>query len=490
MNTSERLARWVREQVRVLEPRTQFPSDRELAKRWGLSAVTVRRVLSRLTKEGTVVREKGRGTFVPGGEAAHEGHVDLARHRGAIDSVVAEVSAAIGRGELRRGDPLPPYKVMRANLGVSPNTVSRAYRALQQRGYVFRAGRNYRVGHLLDTVRTPARKEVFFFADEAMDISSIFSTHEAALAFNKMERELAQHGHRLYFDRYGNLPNRVEQWLRKRHFPQGLILTGLNRQAIVNGPDYERLRMPLERLLGKAGRLRPSVLSLATVYRPPNPHIVTFSISHAVTQIARRLARFVLESGVRKAYFFIDEPPGMEYLILDALRMVPEIDHLIHGFHTTYVIRPADGNLSGEHFMQRFASVFPREHLEPRLSKYRSISVNDIAHDFLLTDSFDKVFSRCRSYPAAWIFAQDRHASAALEWCQGMGADVPRDVSIVGLENDRAYADRGISACVRDWETMGYLMAHAIIGDIPLQHTRRGFVAYDALFLERMTTGR
>jgi DNA-binding transcriptional regulator YhcF (GntR family) len=67
---------------------------------------------------------------------------------------------------------------------------------------------------------------------------------------------------------------------------------------------------------------------------------------------------------------------------------------------------------------------------------------------------------------------------------------VPQQVSIIGLENDRRYLHLGITTCMRDWETMGYLMAHAVIGDIPMRTTRRGFIDYDALLLERRTTPR
>ncbi len=46
----------------------------------------------------------------------------------------------------------------------------------------------------------------------------------------------------------------------------------------------------------------------------------------------------------------------------------------------------------------------------------------------------------------------------------------------------------GISSCAEDWETIGYMAAHAIIGDIPVAKTSKGYIRTDALLLERATT--
>jgi DNA-binding LacI/PurR family transcriptional regulator len=167
--------------------------------------------------------------------------------------------------------------------------------------------------------------------------------------------------------------------------------------------------------------------------------------------------------------------------------MLPEIDHLMPEFSLRYVIRPMDGDVSVDHFVERYNTVWSREHMRPRLSKYRSMTMDDLARRLVLTNDFTEIFADVVP-PVAWVFEQERNAALALDWCRERRMQVPRQVSIVGLENRREYADRGITACVRDWETMGYLMAHALIGDIPLQRTRRGFIAYGALLLERETT--
>jgi GntR family transcriptional regulator len=46
------------------------------------------------------------------------------------------VRAAIARGQLRAGDPLPPLRTLAPQLGVHPNTVLQAYRELAAAGVV------------------------------------------------------------------------------------------------------------------------------------------------------------------------------------------------------------------------------------------------------------------------------------------------------------------------------------------------------------------
>jgi GntR family transcriptional regulator len=50
--------------VAELPPGSALPSERELAKRYGLARMTVRNEIERLTAEGSVYRLHGRGTFV------------------------------------------------------------------------------------------------------------------------------------------------------------------------------------------------------------------------------------------------------------------------------------------------------------------------------------------------------------------------------------------------------------------------------------------
>ncbi|MEU3998959.1 aminotransferase class I/II-fold pyridoxal phosphate-dependent enzyme [Streptomyces fungicidicus] len=55
--------------------------------------------------------------------------------------ISASIEAAVGQGELRPGELLPPMRELAERLGVNPNTVAAAYRTLRERGVIETAGR-------------------------------------------------------------------------------------------------------------------------------------------------------------------------------------------------------------------------------------------------------------------------------------------------------------------------------------------------------------
>ncbi|WP_191878165.1 aminotransferase class I/II-fold pyridoxal phosphate-dependent enzyme [Streptomyces filipinensis] len=60
--------------------------------------------------------------------------------RGAAE-IAASVERAVGIGDLRAGQSLPPMRELAVRLGVNPNTVAAAYRTLRERGVIETAGR-------------------------------------------------------------------------------------------------------------------------------------------------------------------------------------------------------------------------------------------------------------------------------------------------------------------------------------------------------------
>lgn len=87
-----------------------------------------------------------------------------------------------------------------------------------------------------------------------------------------------------------------------------------------------------------------------------------------------------------------------------------------------------------------------------------------------------------------WAFRDSAQAIGALEWCERRGVRVPGDVGIVALDSDPRTYHRGISRCEPDWERFGFCVAHAVLGDVALERTTRGFVRQAARVVEKMTT--
>ena len=63
--------------------------------------------------------------------------VDLASGVPIYEQLINNVVRLASYGVIKSGDKLPPVRVLAAQLGVNPNTVAKAYRELEQMGYVY-----------------------------------------------------------------------------------------------------------------------------------------------------------------------------------------------------------------------------------------------------------------------------------------------------------------------------------------------------------------
>jgi DNA-binding LacI/PurR family transcriptional regulator len=121
------------------------------------------------------------------------------------------------------------------------------------------------------------------------------------------------------------------------------------------------------------------------------------------------------------------------------------------------------------------------------VNKYRPDGFETFIRNFHFVHDFTDAYKK---FPRAeiWIFARDKDAASAQDYAASKRIRVPQDVGILSFGNDPQYFTRGISCCITDFDTMGYLMAHAIIGDIPLLKSTKGYVKTRAMILERRTT--
>lgn len=125
------LAEQLRESIRAgeLRPGDQAPSERELSERYGISRMTVRQAIGYLIREGVLVAEHGRGTFVAEPKLTYDvlqllGFTEAILQRGGLpvsqvleQSVVA--APAVVAQELRLPQHAPVHKLVRLRLSHS-----------------------------------------------------------------------------------------------------------------------------------------------------------------------------------------------------------------------------------------------------------------------------------------------------------------------------------------------------------------------------------
>ncbi len=75
-----------------------------------------------------------------------------------------------------------------------------------------------------------------------------------------------------------------------------------------------------------------------------------------------------------------------------------------------------------------------------------------------------------------------------MAWAQRNRVKVPEQLPLLSVDDDPDYHDLSLSRCELDWEGVGYLMAHAIIGDFAVPTTEEGVVRVRARVVGKLTT--
>ena len=89
--------------------------------------------------------------------------------------IAASIERAVGTGELKPEETLPPVRGLAVDLGVNPNTVAAAYRTLRERGVIETAG--------LDASQLPGSVRVIYLITGTSFLVGIVATWIGARAF-------------------------------------------------------------------------------------------------------------------------------------------------------------------------------------------------------------------------------------------------------------------------------------------------------------------
>jgi DNA-binding LacI/PurR family transcriptional regulator/DNA-binding transcriptional regulator YhcF (GntR family) len=126
---------------------TRLPGIRELAKRYGVSYVTMVRACGILKDEGVLRGRRGAGLErVVDGKRAEAPRETLTPRARSVDVVCERIAADIASGRLRAGDRLPKVLFYVKEHAVSNHTVLEAYRTLEKRELIRRGGKSWIVG--------------------------------------------------------------------------------------------------------------------------------------------------------------------------------------------------------------------------------------------------------------------------------------------------------------------------------------------------------
>lgn len=476
MRTSGQFSEWVEQYTGSLPHGTALAPDRTLAAQWGLSTRTVSGILAGFGRTGRLLRIPGKGTFVNHYDTPPEAAAPTAVARPPLD-LAGAIEDAINRGEIRRGEALPSVKFVCRQFHVGSATVTAAYRSLCHRGLAVKIGKTYWAGTFATLMRAPTPRTVRIIFTSQGELERVFryETKRSSL-YRTFEDVLCESGIRVSYNFIADLPRLHRRWRTDPGAaPFALLFYDLNDNKLLRLDDNTRAllngrsRLPTKVLIDWRGGPHRTVRKVAAV----------FSHSNSETTKARALARFVHERGYKASVYFMaglaEEGLGMFFTYL---RFRAELRHLNPAAQTRLVLNGERG---------RLLDRVPVHIATNLLSKYERVPFASMTDETVQEPYLEDAFEKYRSL-GLWVMQLDRLASHALEWTHLHGIAVPRGLGIVTLENNPAYYHLGLSRCEVDWENVGYLLAHAAIGDLKPQRTTKGYLRVRARVVEKLTT--
>ncbi len=471
---------WLDKQLPSLQPGNRLPSVPKMCAQWKLSAGTVRSILREYQQKGRLVLIPGRGTFVP--EEQQEVAFDTDHRASSTQTVVDFVAGSVQRGTLKLGEALPSVKYMALQFKVAPMTVVRAYRELQKRGMVARVGKTFWVGSGDTLARLPQRRHAVLF-NATDDFTAVFRSGWLAPAYHRLERELRSYGFTIAYEPLAEFARMAQSWRSAGRAPDALVFHELAVDMLAG------IRTALDTVDRRTGATRMLFDWPAGDYRQLPRGRSTFILSRGniYTVRARSVAEFALRQGVGTVYLYFDEQQNSFNTFLAVARIRSELEALGGACRFAILARPLPGSATARQFFERLYTVRTPQHVSMVLSKYHVVSHTQLEEDTRVVRDVGHALTVGEG-KRLYLFMNDTQAVEALRAAAQLRVKVPAEAGVLSFANDPQYLHEGISSCVPDWQQIGYLMAHALIGDFPIARTGKGFLRVRADVLERQTT--
>ncbi len=469
----EHITRW----LATAAPGQRFPALRVLARHWRCSPTTVRKAMAPFLDSGDLVSHPGKGVFARG--LPHR--TVLPSPGSSAERLYQALRSDISRGRLRQGRALPLVKQMSIEHSVSPSTVVKACRLLVRDGLVQKQGRSYRVTGCRRESRSHGLAEVFHFASSERNGSLGTHGRRTSLVLGEVFYELANNGVRVFARHIDELPGHLSDWTRRRRYPLGVVVESFypERKAQLEGP--------IERFLRLGARPRTAFVLFSDGRRCAVRGVDQFCDGNFHTVRARTIARFVHERGYSSVGVYLQASSLLDLHLRESARMLPALMHLASSIPLRYFIDREGSSLDVSAVMTRLVEGYGAAYMESLLGKHGAATLRDLRNRLCMVDGFAGVTDTLPG-DSLCILRDPSRAIAVYEWCRARGIAVPGRLALLEASADLFDLGSPVSSCSCDWRRTGYLIAHGILRDIPVDRTTRGFIPTRTVILERETT--
>lgn len=479
------LSQWIQQTIADPEAGESIPTIRELAHRFNLSPSSIKKCMKPYIKDGTLTTIRGRGTFITARMASiqkpHVSHV-ISSEQSIVDALTDDIAT----GKLKQGEALPAIKLIINQFKTGHATVTRAYRLLEQKGLARKVGRNFWVGGLQSIRTFGARKSIAWFNFSEGDPTDLTAGNDFGMAYQTMEHELVKSRLVMRIEDCTKLDLFLRSDAFRKNDAAGYAVTGVTKTR------FDALLPSLQALGSDLKRSGKRILmcgchSTAQEKLPGRIHY--FCHGTIITNVVRTAADACFKKGFQKIVLLFRETEDNLGSIRFFVRFISELLFRNMKARITFLIEPVEANQTPEDFFKRtpaFKGWGTFEYLEGLLSKYAPLTMNDLFGMVTLRNDFDDLLSQAPRN-ALWLTTTSSTAISLLDWCSAQRIAIPHEAGLLCFDIDPVLRYRGIASCLPDWHTIGYIMAHALIGDIPNKKSRKGYLQAPAILYERST---
>jgi len=489
----DHIAQLVEQRVRA-HPSEPLPSISALADEYHVAYRTVWKALQDLSKKSVVVLRKGARTVSATG----------ARPVGSRDKFIEVIGSRIHDGTWRSGEHVPKFAYLQAEYHVGQETITRAMRALADKGLLHKRGRHWVVGTSPSAKRSPQVSRmrisqsdvVLLMCPDPVGVDNFFlSTRPFTGSFSD---ELIKNG------------IRIEVVLHEKpEIESGDAIAGIdNIQAYTAslGPRYRGL---LAFSPGSSMEHFKRCLALATGWKKPvilydlQGNKVTFTRSFFGGHVpffrlffdetaAAALAVEVLFAHGHRVVGFPDMVTPREHWVTDRIACVkraaeaydPPLRILSSEQKEPFWTYVQDKPVAVLNYLFRGIT----KTLRMRTELTQGIQAGSSIRKRLLsaTPSMQTVL---KEGATAIIAGNDYIARDYHHWFKMMGIRVPRDISMISFDNQFEFMAYPMSTIDPGFARLGYLAAHILIGDIPVKADGEGRIAGVCTLVDRGSVG-
>ncbi len=472
--------------IREHEPGAKLPPDRTIASACNVSIMTVRRAMTALAHDGVIMRIKGAGSFAPG----HARNATLAPGATPLYRVIADqLRDSIRHGVIRMGVALPLRKELAFRFGCSVETINAAVNALEQQELITRRGRRLIAGRPLS--KPPARAKAYIISPDQERYAWLRAESEGAPVIAGMERELNAAGVSLGFLPLKTFKSLCRSDDERVYRAAGFVFSG-SLQGMLDEREVRALTPFLKEVLRKnaGSQVRAICITRQSIVRIRR--VLYFSFSHLVTIRMRTVARTCADWPYRRIRIVCTDDragQGPGRMLFDMLRLRSELEHFAPHASVDIAVRTGAGAgiqpLSERMRGKLTHHLKPAEYL-PRLSKYRRVTDPEVGAGVFEFDRFDDI-APDDQIPSLLCAQSASTALLLLEMMKSRGRGVSPH-GVICLEENSAVAAAGITTALLDESRAGYLLAHALLRDMPVALSHRGFIDPPGCVLLRDTT--